>query len=81
MWLLSANWLHWLRTALAACGRLSRTLCFMQPMVCVLFFCGKGLKNYGDLNQWQLYAFMAEFWLIQIVFSIFWFKFYPIGLA
>lgn len=81
MWLLSVSWLGWLRASLAACGRISLTLYLLQTVVCVLFFYGIGLNNYGNLNQWQLYLFVLEFWLVQIVFSIFWLKFYPIGPA
>jgi uncharacterized protein len=81
MWLLTVSWLGWLRTSLAACGKISLTLYLLQTIVCVLFFYGIGLNNYGNLSQWQLYLFVLEFWLVQIVFSIFWLKFYPIGPA
>lgn len=75
------NILRWLQQALAAVGRLSLSNYLLQSIVCTLFFTGYGMTYFGKLNQWQLYLFVVELWLVQCVVSIFWLKYYQMGPA
>jgi uncharacterized protein len=67
--------------ALADTGRLSLTNYLVQSIFCALFFTGFGMNNYGKLNQLELYWLVAEIWLVQIVFSVFWLRYFHQGPA
>lgn len=79
MLLLRINFLQWLWQAFAATGRLAFTNYFMQTIICTLFFYGYGFGYFGRLTQAQLYFFVVEIWIIQMVFSVFWLRFYQYG--
>ena len=79
MLLLRMKFLQWLWQAFAATGRLAFTNYFMQTILCTLFFYGYGFGYFGRLSQTELYFFVAELWIIQIVFSVFWLRFYEYG--
>ena len=72
---------RWLWQALAATGRLSLTNYLVQSIFCTIFFTGFGMNNYSRLEQLELYLVVAEIWLVQIVFSVFWLRFYTQGPA
>lgn len=71
--------LKWLWDALSAAGRMAFTNYFLQSIICTLFFYGYGFGYFGRLSLQELYFFVAELWLIQIVFSIFWLRYYEYG--
>ena len=39
------------------------------------------MNNYDNLVQWQLYLLVAEIWLVQIIFSVLWLKYFTQGPA
>jgi uncharacterized protein len=53
----------------------------LQSVICTLFFYGYGAGYYGRLQQYQLYVLVAEICIVQIVFSIFWMRYYTYGPA
>ncbi len=67
--------------ALADTGRLSLTNYLVQSIFCTLFFTGFGMNHYGKYEQWQLYLIVAEIWLVQVVFSVFWLRYFNQGPA
>ena len=79
MLLLRMKILQWLWQAFAATGRLAFTNYFMQTIICTLFFYGYGFGYFGRLTQAQLYFFVVEIWIVQMVFSVFWLRFYQYG--
>jgi uncharacterized protein len=79
MLLIRIKLLHWLWKALAATGRLALTNYLMQTILCTFFFYGYGFGYFGRLSQTQLYFFVAEIWIIQMVFSVFWLRYYQYG--
>ena len=79
MLLLRTNILNWLWQALAAVGRMALTNYIMQSIVCTFFFYGYGFGYFGRLQQWQLYFMVAEIALVQIVFSVFWLRYFTMG--
>jgi uncharacterized protein len=79
MLLIRSKLLQWLWYALAATGRLAFTNYFMQTLLCTFFFYGYGFGYFGRLSQMELYFFVAEIWLVQIVFSVFWVRYYQYG--
>ena len=79
MLLIRIKLLHWLWEAFAATGRLALSNYLMQTILCTLFFYGYGFGYFGRLSLTQLYFFVAEIWIIQLVFSVFWLRFYQYG--
>jgi len=79
LWLIRMNILNWLWRTLGAVGRLAFTNYFMQTIICTFFFYGYGMGYFGQLSLRQLYFLVAEIWLVQIVFSVLWLRFYEYG--
>ncbi len=77
--LMNVNFLKFLWRALAAAGRMSLTNYLLQSILCNLFFTGFGMGYFGMLKQYQLYFFVVEISMVQIVFSIFWLRHYQTG--
>jgi len=69
----------WLWKALAAAGQMALTNYIMQTILCTFFFYGYGFGYFGRLQQWELYFFVAEVVLVQIVFSVLWLRYYEMG--
>jgi uncharacterized protein len=67
--------------ALAAVGRLALTNYLLQSVFCTLFFTGYGMGYFGKLQQYELYFFAGEVWIVQIVFSWFWLQEFEYGPA
>ena len=79
MLMLRAKFLHWLWQAIAAAGKLALTGYLTQTIICTFFFYGYGFGYFGRLTQLQLYFIAADIWLVQIVFAVFWLRYYTMG--
>lgn len=77
--LLNTGLMKWLWHVLATIGRMAFTNYFMQTILCTVFFYGYGMGYFGRLSQLQLYGVVLEVWLIQIVFSVIWSRFFVMG--
>ncbi len=81
MWFLAAGILNGLWKAFAAVGKLALTNYFIQTIICTIFFYGYGMGYYGRLTQFELYFFVAEVIMVQIVFSVIWLRYFNYGPA
>lgn len=79
LWLLRLKIFSWLWKALAAAGRMAFTNYILQTIICTFFFYGYGFGYFGRLKQWELYFMVAEIVLVQVVFSVFWLRYYNRG--
>jgi uncharacterized protein len=79
MGLLNSKWLHWLWSGLAKAGQMALSNYILQTLICTFFFYGYGFGYFGRLKQWELYFFVAEVTMVQIVFSVLWLKYYRTG--
>jgi uncharacterized protein len=79
LWLLRMKIFNWVWKALAAVGRMALTNYISQTIICTFFFYGYGFGYFGRLQQWELYFMVAEIALVQIVFSVFWLRYYNTG--
>ncbi len=79
MWFLKLNAIQWLTNLFAAVGKMALTNYFLQVFIAAFWFYGYGLGYYGRFEQWELYAAAAEITMIQIVFSVFWLRYYKMG--
>lgn len=79
LWLIRQNILKWLWQAFACAGRMALSNYILQIICCTFFYYGYGFGYYGHQPQKLLYAVVAEIWLIQFVFSVFWLRYFQRG--
>ncbi len=79
MLLVKTKFLNWLWQALSAVGRMAFTNYILQSIICTFFFYGYGFGFFGRLSLAELYFIVAEIWLVQIVFSVFWLRYFRTG--
>lgn len=80
MLICKAGELTWLRTRLAAVGRMALTNYLMQSLLMTFVFYGWGLGYFGRVERAELYLFVAAVWVLQLVVSPLWldrFRFGP----
>lgn len=71
--------LSWLWQALSSVGQMALSNYLIQTILCTMFFFGYGMGFFGFLKFYQLYFVVAEIWLIQLIFSVVWLRFYHFG--
>lgn len=71
----------WFRSALAAVGQLALTNYLAQSIICNFVFMGFGLGLFGELQRYQVYLVVLAVWIVQIIFSLLWLRFYRFGPA
>ncbi|GAB3927929.1 DUF418 domain-containing protein [Mucilaginibacter myungsuensis] len=64
---------------LAAVGQMAFTNYIMQTVFCTLIFFGYGLNYFAELQYYQLYYIVAAIWIIQLIVSPIWLKYYQFG--
>lgn len=79
MLLCKAGVLSWLRTALAAVGRMAFTNYLMQSLFGAVIFYGWGFGYFGQLSRSELLLVVLLVWLFQIAFSLLWLRRYRMG--
>ena len=79
MLFLQSGFLKWFWDAMSAVGRMALTNYILQTLMCTFFFYGYGFGFFGRLSQPELYFVVLEMWVIQIVFSVFWLRYYRMG--
>jgi uncharacterized protein len=81
MALLSIKPLGKIWVAFEAVGKLALTNYLVQTIVCTIFFYGYGMGYFGRLTQFQLYFFVAEIIMAQVIFSVIWLRYFNYGPA
>jgi uncharacterized protein len=81
MWVLQAGIFKRITSVFADIGRLALTNYLMQSLILSIFFYGYGMGYYGRVGQFKLYFLVAEICLTQIVFSVFWCRYFYTGPA
>jgi uncharacterized protein len=74
-----SGWLNWLMKALASVGQMAFTNYFMQTIICTLFFFGYGLGYYNKLRFHQLYYVVFAIWILQLIVSPIWLRYFKFG--
>ncbi len=64
---------------LEAVGRMALTNYIMQSVICTLFFFGYGLNYYAELEFYQIYFVVAAIWIVQLIVSPLWLRFFLFG--
>jgi uncharacterized protein len=64
---------------LAAVGRMALTNYLLQSLICTFIFYGHGLGLYGHVERTGQVAVVAGVWLLQLIFSPIWLRFFRFG--
>lgn len=81
MFLMSRGWLKGLSSFFAETGRMALSHYLLQSLLLSVFFYGYGMGYYARIGQPGLYLVVLEIWIIHILFTVFWAKFYYMGPA
>lgn len=60
-------------------GQMAFTNYLMQSVICGLFFYGVGFGNFGKLQRYEIYFVVLVVWVIQIIYSHIWMRYYLFG--
>jgi uncharacterized protein len=73
--------LGFLQRSLAATGQLALTNYLLQSVITSIIFYGDGLALFGTLQRYQLYYIVAAIWILQLIYSPIWLKYFQYGPA
>ncbi len=81
MFVIQKGMLKGLFTLLSDIGKMALSNYLLQSLVLSVFFYGYGMGYYARIGQPGLYLIVIEMFIIHIVFTTFWLKFFYIGPA
>ena len=79
MLFIKSAWLPFLQKALAAVGQMAFSNYIMQSLICNFIFLGYGLGKYGMLQRYELYYVVFAVWILQLIVSPIWLKYFRFG--
>jgi uncharacterized protein len=79
MLICKAGLLEGLTSRLAAVGRMALSNYLLQSLLCTTLFEGWGLGLFGELDRIELVGVIAVIWLIQLVLSPIWLRYFRFG--
>ncbi len=68
-----------IKSTLAATGRMALTNYLMQSIICGFIFYGFGFGLYGTLFGYEIFYVVAGIWALQLIWSPIWLKYYRFG--
>ena len=71
--------LGFLQKALAAVGRMALTNYLMHSVITTILFYGFGFSLFGVLQRFELYYIVGSIWILQLIFSPIWLKYFHYG--
>jgi uncharacterized protein len=79
MLMYKSGWFKWLFELFRPVGQMAFTNYLMQSLIGALFFYGIGLNYFGKLERYELYLYTGVVWIIQIIWSHIWLRFFRFG--
>lgn len=71
--------LQWLKTRLAAVGKMALTNYIMHSVIAMFFFTGAGFGMFGKLQRHELLYVVFSIWIFQLIISPIWLKYFQFG--
>ena len=71
--------LNWLKSGLAAVGKMALTNYVMHSIFAMFLFTGVGLGLFGKLYRHELLYVVFSIWIIQLILSPIWLKYFQFG--
>ena len=73
--------LGFLQKSLAAVGKLALTNYLTHSVITSIIFYGDGFALFGELQRYELYYIVGAIWIVQLIFSPIWLKYFLYGPA
>jgi uncharacterized protein len=73
------GWLRGLLSRLGAIGQMAFSNYILQSVICAFVFTGYGFGLYGRLQRYELYYVVAAVWVLQLIASPLWLRYYRFG--
>ena len=73
--------LWFLQNALAAVGKMALTNYLMHTVICTTYFLGFSFGMFGKLQRYELYYVVIAIWIVQLIYSPIWLKYFRYGPA
>lgn len=74
-----SGWFKWLFSLMRPVGQMAFTNYLGQSFLMGLFFYGIGFGMFGKLQRYEIYYVVAVTWVIQIIFSHAWLRYFRFG--
>ena len=74
-----SGFFKWFFSIFRPVGQMAFTNYLMQSLIGALFFYGIGLNYFGKLERYQLYIYTGVVWIIQIIWSHIWLRYFRFG--
>jgi len=71
--------LHWLKNSLSAVGKMALTNYIMHSVICMIVFTGVGFGLYGKLFRHELLYVVFSIWILQLILSPIWLRYFYYG--
>lgn len=71
--------MNWLKTSLAAVGKMALTNYIMHSVFAMFIFTGIGFGLFGKLHRHELMYVVFSIWIFQLIVSPIWLKYYQFG--
>jgi uncharacterized protein len=71
--------LIWLKTRIAAVGKMALSNYIMHSLICMVVFTGVGFGLFGKLQRYELYYVVFAIWIFQLIMSPIWLKYFHFG--
>ncbi len=79
MLLYKSGWFNWFFSLMRPVGQMAFTNYLMQSFICGLIFYGVGFGMFGKLQRYEIYYVVAAIWIIQIIYSNIWLRYFRFG--
>ncbi|MGZ5221609.1 MAG: DUF418 domain-containing protein [Chitinophagaceae bacterium] len=79
MLLYKSGWFKWLFALMRPVGQMAFTNYLMQSLMVGLFFYGIGFGMFGKLERYEIYYVVLAVWIIEIIWSHIWLKYFRFG--
>ncbi|MEO8404161.1 MAG: DUF418 domain-containing protein [Chitinophagaceae bacterium] len=79
MLLYKSGWFKWLFALMRPVGQMAFSNYLTQSLICGLIFYGIGFGEYGKLQRVQVYYIVGVIWIVQIIWSNIWLRYFYFG--
>ena len=79
MLLYKSGWFNWFFALMRPVGQMAFTNYLMQSLLVGLYFYGVGFGMFGKLQRYEIYYVVGATWLLQIIWSHIWLRYYRFG--
>jgi len=74
-----SGWFKWFFALMRPVGQMAFTNYLMQSLIGALFFYGIGMGMFGKLQRYELYYVVAVVWMLEIIWSHLWLRYFRFG--